>query len=37
MRLLNNGSRIDTSSGTPLAITNEWTGTTEPIITGWLD
>lgn len=35
-RLLNNGSRIDISSGTPVALTNEWQGTADPIITAWL-
>jgi phage major head subunit gpT-like protein len=37
MRLLNNGTRIDTSSGTPVAIQNEWAGTAKPIVTPWLD
>lgn len=37
MRLLNNGSRVETVEGTPVAVQNEWAGTARPIVTAWLN
>lgn len=36
MRLLNNGTRVETVGGVPVAIQNEWAKTAEPIITAWV-
>jgi phage major head subunit gpT-like protein len=37
MRLLNNGTRVETVGGVPVAVQNEWAKTAEPIVTPWLE
>ncbi len=36
MRLLNNGTRIETVGDTSVSVQNEWAGTAKPIVTAWL-
>lgn len=37
MRILNNGTRVETVEGSPVSVQNEWAGTAKPIITSWLN